>query len=42
MNNEKCFIFDDVMYREKKIPNEPIHLSITRSVGTSKNFTLMF
>jgi hypothetical protein len=42
MNNEQCFIFDDVMYRIKQNPNEPIHLFITRSANRGKNFTLMF
>ncbi len=39
--NNEHLIFDDVMYR-KKIPNEPIHLFITRGAGTSKTFTLIF
>jgi len=42
MENEQCFIFDDVMYRKKQNRNEPIHLSITRGVGISKKFTLKF
>jgi hypothetical protein len=25
MNNEQCFIFDDVMYQKNKNPNEPIY-----------------
>jgi hypothetical protein len=41
MNNEQRFIFDDVMYRKKQNPNEPIHLFIIRGVSIDKNFTLM-
>jgi hypothetical protein len=40
-NNNEHLIFDDVMYI-KINPNEPIYLFITRGVGTSKTFTLMF
>jgi hypothetical protein len=42
LNNEQCFIFDDVMYRKKQNPNEPIHLFITGGASTNKTFTLMF
>jgi hypothetical protein len=41
MKNEERFILYDVMYRKKQNPNEPIHLFITRVVGTCKFFTLM-
>jgi hypothetical protein len=30
------------MYKKKQNPNEPIHLFITRGVGSGKTFTLMF
>jgi hypothetical protein len=40
MNNEQCFIFDDVMYG-KNNPNEPIHLFIIGSAGIDETFTLM-
>jgi hypothetical protein len=39
MNREQHLIFYDVMYRKKQNPNEPIHLFITRGVGS---FILMF
>jgi len=32
---DERFIFDDVMFK-KKNPNEPLHLFITKGVGTSK------
>jgi len=41
MNNEQCFIFDDVLYKKNKNPNEPIHLFITTSASIGKTFTSM-
>jgi hypothetical protein len=41
MNNECHLISDDVMFRGKNNPNEPLHLFLTRGVGICKIFTLM-
>jgi hypothetical protein len=40
LNNE-CMIFYDVMYRKKKILNEPFDLSMNRGANTCKTFTLL-
>jgi hypothetical protein len=41
MNNEQHIIYLDVICKEKKFPNEPLHLFITRGANTCKTFTLM-
>jgi hypothetical protein len=40
MNDECHLISDDVMFRKKQNPNEPLHLFLTKGVGTFKTFTL--
>jgi hypothetical protein len=39
--NNGCLIFDDVMFRKKKIPNEAHHLFIIGGADTCKIFILM-
>ncbi len=41
MNNERCLLFNDVVFKIKQNPNEPLHLFIITHVGKSKTFMLM-
>jgi hypothetical protein len=41
MNIEQCIIFNDVMFKKKQNPNEPLHMFFIEGVGIGKTFMLM-
>jgi hypothetical protein len=41
LNNEHWTLVNDILFIKKKHPSNPLHIFITRGVGTGKTFILM-